>query len=235
MLANAIISKGAEQSIDFLRLIVERTSAVFYFFKPMEAHRQALSFYAEPNEAIAFRTWNYAEQGFAKEALKLLLPRITFHRKISIARTAQPLSSELLREEARNGSLNRITRRGAPIPVREVRVTSSECYDLLNKLSPEGTTSERVQIRVLCSEKLEFAQPVNSQMPGSDTFLSKIERGMDNAKNAVVKRLRSSVYSLVRPVFASAVPNAQQPAKVHNKIIIFVHGGGFVSFTTRSA
>jgi len=83
-------------------------SAIYYGAKIKEAELKASLQISDPKMSSAFQVWNFIENGWVKEIMKLALPTIDYDRKLYIHRLFPSISKEGILKEYEDGTLNKI-------------------------------------------------------------------------------------------------------------------------------
>ena len=169
-----------------------------------------------------------------KQMIKVILPKISYNRKIYIENNyVEPITFESVMREDAEGLLNRIH----PISFEKKPIKDMENY--LKVLFDEA--ENKVQIRILNHKKLIKKKPPPSsarktslvqKQPGlSEDILDDVEGSFGGDKASKGPKKKGLIESIINSFLDK--PKSQDEL-VYDSILIHIHGGGFISMSSRS-
>ena len=198
------MAKGDEHSGKISQSLAKGFGAIFYFLITSKSQKKAQVFFADPHGPTAQKVWNLPDSTLVKGIMKMMLPAIEYNKKIFIDRE----NEDSITEE----SLAKEIEEGTINKIDEkkkkpLKVTHLYIEDYYNELFKENKDFTKICIRILSAKKLPNKPKNISKSPNKiEEFLS----------NLIPKSIKNQSFC-----FSEA-------------IIIHIHGGGFISMSSRS-
>ncbi|KRX06447.1 hypothetical protein PPERSA_05060 [Pseudocohnilembus persalinus] len=220
LLGNAMVCKQIKEDTNFI------WASMYFLMNKHKSQRQAQVFLSEADEESAFQVWNLLENGFIREAMKLILPSIAYNQKIYIPKIYKQITVAGQLNEIKNGTINKINQE--PLDTFEIG------YDESIFKEPKDFT-DRVQIRILNHKKLKTIKLQKSLENDKLTLNKGTQQSVFNGPNDDSNKDDNQKKQLndeeIKKQNEKIKKNAPQ---IQDKIIIHIHGGGFVAMSSRS-
>jgi hypothetical protein len=171
-----------------------------------------------------------------KQVIKVILPKISYNRKIYIENNyVTPITFDSVMKEEADGILNRIY----PIEFEKKPIKDLETY--IKVLFEEVGEDDKVQIRILNHKKLIKKKPppsskrkqssAHKQQGLTEDILDDVEGSFGGDKPSGPKK-KGLIDSIINSFLDK--PKKTQDEFNYDSILIHVHGGGFISMSSRS-
>jgi hormone-sensitive lipase len=215
-----MMAEGDKHKGELMRSLAIGCGAVYYWFLSSEAQKEAQLFYANPKSKIAIEVWNLPETGLVKKMMKLAFPSIVYHKRLFINPEFQRITMDELENEI---NLNIINTKNVGFLVQgyEEKKEKDEKneFDLKMKFEKLCWKDEKkIPIRVICG----FQLPDPTDPLFFDSNQNKLK-----FVNQIVELPFISWF--IDPKHSNiSTQNSME------KIIIHIHGGGFISMSSGS-
>ena len=217
-----MMAEGDKHQGELMRSLAIGCGAVYYWFLSSEAQKEAQLFYANPKSKVAIEVWNLPETGLVKKMMKLTFPSIVYHKRLFIDPEMQHhITMDELETEVNSNIINTknvaFLVRGYQEKKIKEEINEFELKKKFEKLCyKDETKTHKISIRVICG----FTLPD----PTDPVFF-------DSNKLKFVNQIAEMPF-----ISWFIDPNQSNKSKINSmeRIIIHIHGGGFISMSSGS-
>jgi len=238
------LSKTSHSDSQFTKKLTISFGAMYYFFMPSEAQKQTNLFYSQPIEKTAWEAWNFLEDEFVLNMMKITLPSIKYARKVYINKMFESLKLESIQEALESQTLNTSMMlncstepKNVPEEVTTLNLKTNNPIEItikgLNKI-PILIISDR-NISIKKYSELDIAPKKNDGVARSSQIVG--EKHIENERPRYQEPKPGFFNGLVRclsPLCCFTVEDTEEEDSYFDGIVVHFHGGGFVSMSSGS-
>jgi hormone-sensitive lipase len=200
--------------------------AVYYTAFQKEAETKANLFYSQASQQgkNPFEVWHMLENPYLHNVMKVTFDKVNLSRMLYLPRMFPPITEEWILQEMKAGTLNTFD----DVPLNMELQDPKTCGERLRqRIFYKAELKGGIPVRLLFNGDLPITLPLNT-----DDKVEQISSEISNKVNAGLDSFKDSLKSKI-PQLGNFLGSKPKAAPI-TKVIIHIHGGGFVSMSSAS-